>query len=58
LIQIKVPTELAPSIRVLQAKGEQIMPAETAWVVVGVTVAFLIFAASLAWADYYTHKTH
>ena len=34
------------------------MPAETAWVVVGVTAAFLIFAASLAWADYYTHKTH
>jgi hypothetical protein len=58
LIQIKAPAAFILTICPLEANGERNMPAETAWVVVGVTAAFLIFAAALAWADHYTHKAH
>lgn len=30
------------------------MPTDVAIIVTGVALAFLIFAATLAWADYYT----
>lgn len=30
------------------------MPADVAIVVTGIVLAFLIFAAALAWGDYYT----
>ncbi len=33
------------------------MPTETIVVVAGITLAFLIFALTLAWADAYTNKT-
>lgn len=32
------------------------MPTETAVVVAGITLAFLVFALTLAWADHYTNK--
>jgi hypothetical protein len=32
------------------------MPTETAIVIAGITLAFVIFAATLAWADFYTHN--
>ena len=32
------------------------MPTETAIIVAGVVLAFVVFAVSLAWADYYTRK--
>jgi len=34
------------------------MPAETAYMVGGIIVAFVIFAAALAWADFRTRATH
>jgi hypothetical protein len=34
--------------------GDLAMPTETAIVVAGVVLAFIVFAASLAWADYTT----
>jgi hypothetical protein len=34
------------------------MPTENILVVSGITLAFLIFAAVLAWGDYYTRNVH
>lgn len=33
------------------------MPTDTAIIVAGITIAFLIFALTLAWGDYYTRNT-
>ncbi len=33
------------------------MPTETIIVVAGITLAFLVFAITLAWADAYTRKS-
>jgi hypothetical protein len=33
------------------------MPTETIIVVAGITLAFLVFAITLAWADAYTNKS-
>jgi len=34
------------------------MPTETAIVVAGIVLAFAVFSAALAWADYYTRNYH
>jgi hypothetical protein len=34
------------------------MPTETIVVVAGIILAFAVFAASLAWADFYTRGVH
>ncbi|HKA71674.1 MAG TPA: hypothetical protein VKE26_07705 [Xanthobacteraceae bacterium] len=32
------------------------MPIETVFVIVGIVVAFSLFATALAWADVYSHR--
>jgi hypothetical protein len=34
------------------------MPTETAIIVAAIVLAFAIYAAALAWADFYSHNHH
>jgi hypothetical protein len=54
LIQIKTRGE--PAVSLLQSKEES-MPTETIIVIVGIVLAFALFAGTLAWGDYYTGHT-
>jgi multisubunit Na+/H+ antiporter MnhC subunit len=54
LIQVKAPGGAAASL-CRQPEGE-VMPIETVFVIVGIVVAFSLFATALAWADVYSHR--
>jgi len=53
-MHIKTAGGVPPNIQLI-CRGTLAMPAETAIIIAAIVAAFVIYAAALAWADFYTH---
>jgi hypothetical protein len=53
-MHIKIAGNRRPSIYFI-GRGTLAMPTETAVFIAAIIAAFVIYAAALAWADYYSH---